>query len=82
MPHYSDYKCSECGDKVPDGTHLLAKKVDFKEVGGRVVRSRTVAWLCKAKCAPLDPDYNRPAFKAPGMKSAPLERVRNARGEA
>lgn len=80
MPHYSKYKCSVCG-AVCDRADLACKRVNFQDLGAgsRVIRSRTVSWLCKDKCLELDPDYLRPAFDTPGMKSGPLERVRAAR---
>lgn len=58
----------------------MVKKVNFSAVGAgaKIVRSRTVAWLCD-ECLPKDPDYNAEAFKgAPGLKSPALERVRAA----
>ena len=80
MPHYTQYKCSECEREFPNGTGLVRKKIDFQEIGagGRTIRSRVKAWLCKDKCMPADPDFNLPAFRAPGSQSPALERVRKA----
>ena len=80
MPHYTEYQCSVCGD-VRERADLACKRVNFQDLGpgSRVIRSRTVAWVCKDKCMKIDPDYQRPAFDAPGMKSGALQRVRAAK---
>jgi hypothetical protein len=79
MPHYSSYKCSCCGKEFANNSDLVRKKVDFIVLGGGpTVASRTVAWICRAECLPKDPDFQRKAFDAPGMKSPARERVRNA----
>lgn len=82
MPHYSQYICSICGDEFEDKSKLVRKKVDFVVLGGRTLASRTVAWLCVDKCMKADTDFNRQPFDTPGMKSAPLQRVRAAREKA
>lgn len=77
MPHYSEYKCTEC-KQVTLKKLLYAKKVVFSPIGAgtKIIKSRTVAWLCN-ECIELDPDYQREAFnKSPGLKSPALERVR------
>ena len=78
IPHYSNYKCSECG-ATPPRADLLRKKVDFITLGSprKVEVSRTLAWLCR-DCLRLDEHYNLEPFQSPGMKSAPLEEVRAA----
>lgn len=60
----TDYCCTECGE-YSNRELLTVKKVSFNEmgVGGRVLRSRVVAWLCP-KCVKKDPQYNQPAFRA------------------
>jgi hypothetical protein len=81
MPHYSSYQCSECKRIHEDGSKLVRKRVDFIRLGkgGKMVASRTVAWLCETPCMEQDSDYQRKAFDAPGMKSPSLERVRAAK---
>lgn len=79
MPHYSDYRCTPCG-RVTERELLYVKKVTFSEMGagGKVVRSRTVDWICD-ECIEKDPEYNsEPYVNAPGLKSPALERVRKA----
>lgn len=79
MPHFSDYKCTRCEQETLREL-LTAQKVQFTPIGpgARVVRSRTVNWLCD-ECLQTDPYWNMPKFiGAPGMKSEPLERVRRA----
>ena len=81
MPHYTEYRCTgaDCG-KVTLRELLTAKKVNFSPIGpgAKIIRSRTVAWLCD-ECLEKDVDYNAQAFKAaPGLKSPALERVRAA----
>jgi len=56
----------------------MAKKVIFSALGAgaKIVRSRTVGWLCD-ECILEDEDYTREPFAgAPGMTSPALERVR------
>lgn len=76
MPHYTDYRCGQCG-KTCLRDLLVVKKIVFAKLGagGKTVRSRTKVWLCP-DCLEVDPDYKTQAFDAPGMKSGPLERVR------
>jgi ribosomal protein L37AE/L43A len=79
MPHFSDYKCTKCNRETLKQL-LMAVKVQFTGLGAgaKVVRSRTIAWLCD-ECLEEDAYWNMPAYSsAPGMKSAPLERVRAA----
>ena len=79
MPHFSDYKCSACQRETLRNL-LIAVKVQFTPLGpgARVLRSRTISWLCN-ECIEENEYWNLPAFSgAPGMKSAPLERVRAA----
>lgn len=79
MPHYTDYRCSECGRETLREL-LIAVKVQFTPLGpgAKVIRSRTIAWKCN-ECIEDDPYWNLEAFSgAPGMKSTPLERVREA----
>ena len=77
MPHYSEYRCSCCG-QITLKDLLQAKKVIFSPIGAgaKITKSRTVAWLCN-ECVEVDPDWNREKFTgSPGLKSPALERVR------
>ena len=77
IPHYSEYKCSSC-KRITERTLLVAKKVIFSPLGpgAKVMRSRTVAWLCD-ECLPKDEVYaSEPFSSAPGAVSPALERVR------
>jgi hypothetical protein len=79
MPHFSDYKCTDCQRETLKAL-LTAVKVQFTGLGAgaKVIRSRTIAWLCD-ECLCKNVHWNLPAYSgAPGMKSAPLERVRAA----
>lgn len=79
MPHFSDYKCTRC-DRETLRDLLTAMKVQFTPLGpgAKVLRSRTVEWLCD-ECRDTDLYWTMPKFTgAPGMKSEPLERVRRA----
>lgn len=83
MPHYTQYKCAEpplgCGRETLRDL-LTVMKVVFTEMGqgGKILRSRTVGWLCD-ECVEKNDYWNLQAFtSAPGMKSEPLERVRAA----
>lgn len=82
MPHYSEYKCrgpGSCG-RHTERELLTVKKVVFTVMGagGKVLKSRTVAWLCD-ECVEKDPEYtSEPYANAPGLKSPALERVRAA----
>lgn len=66
MPRSYKYRCSSCG-KQPGPTreiarqHLFVKKIEFRRYGfkGSLLRSRTVAWLCRP-CMEKDPNYNMP----------------------
>lgn len=64
------YACTQC--KSPTKRELLTvKKIIFQEIGvkPRQARSRTAAWLCPL-CLSRDPDWNRPAYVAPGVVGA------------
>lgn len=77
MPHYTDYRCMSCGRETLREL-LTVKKVVFAAMGagGKIVKSRTLGYLCD-ECIKNDPEYQLEAYKsAPGMKSEPLERVR------
>lgn len=79
MPHYSEYRCSVCGQETLKEL-LVVKAVVFKTMGSgpRLIRSRTKAWICDV-CLPKDSDYNSESFaSAPGMKSSAKERVEEA----
>lgn len=78
MPHYSEDRCSVCGN-LTSPELLTVKRVNFspRTKSNKVIRSRTMSWLCEG-CLERDEDWSRPAFKgAPGMTSPALERVRN-----
>ena len=68
-----DYRCSKCGLEQPRH-ELVAKQISYKDVGkgGRMVRSRTVAWLGKlCGCLYDDPPWSQDAYMAsPGMSDA------------
>lgn len=79
MPHYTEYRCGACG-QVTLRDLLVAKKVVFTGLGAgaKILKSRTVGWLCN-ECIELDEDYKLEKYStAPGHKSASLERVRAA----
>ncbi len=79
MPHYSEYRCGCCG-QITLRELLVAKKVVFTHLGSgaKIVKSRTVGWLCN-ECVEKDEDFQIEKFgAAPGHKSAALERVRAA----
>lgn len=69
------YTCGMCGDEVPAKEDLVAKRVQFREMGpsGKVLRTRVVAWICKKRCIDRDPDYRRPAYEASPGTSAKRE---------
>lgn len=60
MARQFNYSCTSCGRKATRDT-LTTKVVSFKEtgLGGKVIRSRNQAWLCK-NCLSADPTYNSP----------------------
>lgn len=76
MPAYADNKCTKCGN-ITSPELLTVKQVNFSPRTQRkkISKSRVVAWLCEG-CLANDPDFNLEPYKAPGMTSAPLERVR------
>lgn len=83
MPHYSEYRCGTCG-QITLRELLTVKKVVFTELGSgaKIVKSRTVGWLCN-ECIEKDPDFQIEKFQtAPDHKSAALERVRAAENRA
>lgn len=68
------YECTSCGN-VRKRDELIAKRIQFREMGmtGKVLETRTVAWLCKVigkggkTCLQRDADYGRVAYtEAPG----------------
>lgn len=77
MPSYASEACTNCG-QITSPELLTIKRVQFaaRSQPAKIVKSRTVLWLCE-KCLALDPEWNLPAYKgAPGMTSQALERVR------
>lgn len=54
--------CRDCGRNAT-GEHMLVKTIIFRIAGrnGRMVRSRSVAWVCDL-CVAKDPDWNRQPF--------------------
>lgn len=77
MPAYSEDRCSCCG-AITSPELLTVKRVQFmpRTRTTKVIRSRSVAWLCGG-CLAKDPDWNREAYKgSPGMTSPALNRVR------
>lgn len=77
MPHYTEYRCIECGQQTLREL-LVAKKVVFSPIGAgtKIIKSRTVGWFCN-ECIEKDEDWQREKFtSAPGHKSAARERVR------
>lgn len=79
MPHYTEYRCGVC-KQVTLRQLLVVKKVVFTEIGpgAKIIKSRTVGWICN-ECVENDTDFQLEKYsKAPGHKSAPLERVRAA----
>lgn len=63
------YACSVCG-QIVGRSNLVVKRATFMEVGkgGRLIRTRTVAWLCRKQCLEADPDWTQPAYAgSPGM---------------
>jgi hypothetical protein len=77
MPHYSEDRCSGCGD-ITSPERLTIKRANFssRTASSKIKRSRVVAWLCD-ECLDKDPDWNRRPYGSPGMTSEALERVRN-----
>ena len=70
------YRCTECGREMTR-EQLRAKRVQYRELVGdrRVVRPRTVAWLCVSpprggkSCLDLDADWHRQSLRdAPGFQ--------------
>lgn len=80
MPHYSDNKCTNCGNHCSKEL-LTIRKVIFtaRTQPSKVLKSRTTDWLCE-ECRDEDPDWNRKAFDAPGHTSPALERARKISG--
>ncbi len=79
MPHYSTDRCTKCGN-LTSPELLTIKRANYspRKQPNKIVRSRTVAWLCPG-CLQEDVEYNLPAYKgAPGMTSEALERTRKA----
>lgn len=81
MPGYAEPRCSECG-LLTSEILLTIKRVVFAEQSNprKALKQRTVAKMCES-CRDKDPDWQREAYSGPNNKSAPLERVRQARGE-
>ena len=70
------YQCTECAKQATRET-LFSKRVSWATIGSnpKVVRVRTIAWVCKT-CMEADPNYQRePHSQAPGNKDiyAPAE---------
>lgn len=81
MPHYSEDRCSECGNFCSKEL-LTVKRATFhpRTQPSKVTRSRTVSWLCET-CREKDPDWNREAFNGPGHTSPARERARKIDGD-
>jgi NMD protein affecting ribosome stability and mRNA decay len=80
MPHYTENLCTRCGS-ITSPELLTIVRVCFypRTKTTKVIKSRTIAWLCEG-CLDSNEYWNLPSHKgAPGMTSQPLERVR--RGE-
>lgn len=63
-------ECSVCHRRL-DKDNLRKKRVQFLDMDGKVVRTRTVAFLCLPNqedgtkgCLYLDEDWNRPMYSA------------------
>lgn len=75
------YACTVCGREV-GRENLKVKRVQYREmgVGGRIEKSRVVAWLCMtpkpstgSSCLDDDTQYNQPGLAAaPGMADTHL----------
>lgn len=81
MPGYAEDRCTQC--KLLTSPILLTiKRVVFSAADQpkKHIKQRTTEKLCE-KCLAKDEDWNREAYSGPNNKSAPLERVREARGE-
>lgn len=61
------YKCTQCG-KNCKRERLVVKRVQYTGMGkgARLLRSRTLAWLCPT-CLRADPPYQQEAFETPGV---------------
>ena len=63
------YRCTRCNRGPEDGIdreHLMVKRVLFQNMGegGRIHKSRNLAWLCPA-CVAKDADWQRPPRQMP-----------------
>lgn len=62
-----NYACTVCNEPK-DRDALIVKRIQFREmgVGGKVIKTRVIAWLCTI-CLSADPDNDIPAYEtAPG----------------
>lgn len=59
------YICTNCHRLTKGRDDLTAKRITFSTVsnGQKLLRSRTIAWLCH-ECREADPDWNRPALSS------------------
>ncbi len=77
MPHYTEDKCTRCGNKTSPEL-LMVKRVQFlaRLNMRKVLKTRVTDWLCES-CLEKDEDFNREAYATPGHTSSALERVRS-----
>lgn len=59
-----NYKCDYCGREV-DRSNLFVKQVSFREMGrgGKLVRQRSVGWICKDLCLAKDKAWQQEPLK-------------------
>lgn len=65
-----EYKCTLGCQQPKARDELSVKKAVFQKLGpgGRIIRSRSVGWICDT-CRELDPDYLRePWSESPGNR--------------
>lgn len=73
----AEYVCDLCGKRWPraDRDMVAAKVAQFRDIGegGKVIKSRTVGWLCKQPCMENDPQYQLPSMGAsPGFRGTKI----------
>lgn len=69
-----DYRCGGCGTET-EPAELTIKRAVFQNLTDKkVVRSRTVEWLC-GLCLGQDPNWNQPLYTSPGMADTKRTRV-------